>query len=89
MGVELRVLLPETTKGEALQVGERMRAAVEDQLNDSQMRWPVPVTVSIGVATYPDDGRAGEQLLLAADQALYVAKRQGRNRVIGARQVST
>lgn len=88
-GEEFGVLLPETTKGEALQVGERMRAAVEDQLNDSQMRWPVRVTVSIGVATYPDDGRAGEQLLLAADQALYVAKRQGRNRVIGARQVST
>jgi diguanylate cyclase (GGDEF)-like protein len=43
------------------------------------------VTVSIGVATFPEDGTTGEAVLTAADQAMYVAKRQGRNRVIGAR----
>jgi diguanylate cyclase (GGDEF)-like protein len=88
-GEEFGVLLPETTKSEALQVAERMRGAVEDKLNGSQMNWPGRVTVSIGVATFPEDGRAAEQLLLAADQALYIAKRQGRNRVVGARAVQS
>jgi diguanylate cyclase (GGDEF)-like protein len=45
------------------------------------------VTVSIGVGTFPEDGKSGEQVLVAADQAMYVAKRQGRNRVIGSRGV--
>jgi diguanylate cyclase (GGDEF)-like protein len=83
-GEEFAVILPETTKSEALQVGERMRAAVEERLNQGTP-WPSKVTVSIGVATYPEDGKSAEQLIYAADQAMYVAKRQGRNRVVGAR----
>lgn len=88
-GEEFAVLLPETSKTEALQVGERMRIAVEDRLNGSQTNWPSRVTISIGVSTFPEDGRTAEQVLLAADQALYIAKRQGRNRVVGARAVAT
>jgi diguanylate cyclase (GGDEF)-like protein len=84
-GEEFGVLLPETTKSEALQVGERMRQAVEERLNAGGQTWPARVTVSIGVATFPEDGRDAEQVLLAADQALYLAKRQGRNRVVGAK----
>jgi diguanylate cyclase (GGDEF)-like protein len=83
-GEEFAVLLPETTKGEALQVAERMRLAVEERINEGAP-WPTKVTVSIGVATYPEDARTTEALVLAADQAMYVAKRQGRNRVVGAR----
>lgn len=85
-GEEFAVLLPETTKSEAMQVAERMRIAVETKIN-SGPAWPIPVTVSIGVGTFPEDGKTGEQVLVAADQAMYVAKRQGRNRVIGARGV--
>jgi diguanylate cyclase (GGDEF)-like protein len=83
-GEEFAVILPETTKSEAMQVAERMRAAVEERINEGAT-WPTRVTVSIGVATYPDDGKSGELIVSAADQAMYVAKRQGRNRVIGSR----
>jgi diguanylate cyclase (GGDEF)-like protein len=86
-GEEFAVLLPETSKTEAVQVAERMRQAVESQLNGEGAKWPVRITVSIGVATFPEEGPSGEQVLVAADQAMYVAKRQGRNRVIGARGV--
>jgi diguanylate cyclase (GGDEF)-like protein len=80
-GEEFAALLPETSKTVAGQVAERMRSAVENELNGDG-RWPQKITVSIGVATYPDDGKTGEQVLEAADQALYVAKHQGRNRVV-------
>lgn len=83
-GEEFAVVLPETTRSEALQVGERMRLAVEEKINHGTP-WPVKVTVSIGVASFPEDGKTAEQIIHAADQAMYVAKRQGRNRVVGAR----
>ena len=43
---------------------------------------PQPVTVSVGVAVYPDHGLTCEAVISSADQALYLAKRQGRNRVV-------
>lgn len=84
-GEEFAVLLPETSKTEAVQVAERMRTAVEQQLNFEAGKWGQTVTVSGGIATWPEDGKTAEEVLIAADQALYVAKRQGRNRVIQAR----
>ena len=84
-GEEFAVVLPETTKGEALQVGERMRAAVDERLNPAAAPWPIRVTVSIGVASYPEDGETPADLVNAADQSMYVAKRQGRNKVVAAR----
>jgi diguanylate cyclase (GGDEF)-like protein len=84
-GEEFAVLLPETSKTEAVAVAERMRAAVEQQLNFETAKWGQTVTVSGGIATWPEDGKTAEEVLIAADQALYVAKRQGRNRVIQAR----
>ena len=80
-GEEFAALLPETSKAVAGQVAERMRYAVESELN-ADTKWPQRITVSIGVATFPDDGKSPEQVLSAADQALYVAKHQGRNRVV-------
>jgi diguanylate cyclase (GGDEF)-like protein len=84
-GEEFAVVLPETTKTEALQVGERMRAAVDERLNPPAAPWPIRVTVSIGVASYPEDGETPADLVNAADQSMYVAKRQGRNKVVAAR----
>ncbi|MBX7100942.1 MAG: diguanylate cyclase [Myxococcaceae bacterium] len=82
-GEEFAALLPETSRAEAAQVAERMRAAVEAQLTDAE--WRQKITVSIGVSVYPDDGKTPEQVLVSADQALYLAKHQGRNRVVIAR----
>ena len=41
-----------------------------------------PLTVSVGLAAFPEDGKTPEEILWAADEALYGAKRGGRNRVI-------
>jgi len=83
-GEEFTVLLPETSKTEAMYVAERMRAAVELLANENAA-WRQKVTVSLGVATFPEDGLSGADVLEAADKAMYIAKRQGRNRVVGAR----
>ncbi len=80
-GEEFAVILPETPRSEATAVAERMRNAVEQQLNNDS-RWTQKVTVSIGVSTWPENGKTPQSLLIAADQALYVAKHQGRNQVV-------
>jgi diguanylate cyclase (GGDEF)-like protein len=79
-GDEFVIMLPDTPARGALEVAERIRSAVESSpfANDSGR---VPCTVSIGVATFPRDGRTLEALLARADRALYLAKEGGRNRV--------
>lgn len=77
-GEEFCIVLPETPLEGALVKAERIRAAV------AALRWPqseLVVTLSAGVASYPDDGRDERELLAAADRALYSAKQQGKNRV--------
>lgn len=79
-GEEFCIILPETDKKGGLQVSERIRWAVD---NHSFKAYDevTNVTVSIGVATFPDDGMLMEELINNADKALYQAKRTGRNRV--------
>ncbi|MBI5746334.1 MAG: GGDEF domain-containing protein [Nitrospirae bacterium] len=76
-GEEFIVLLPETSKANALEVAEKIRIAVETQLDGR-------LTVSLGVAAFPDDATEAHALTQKADQALYRAKNTGRNRVCGA-----
>jgi diguanylate cyclase (GGDEF)-like protein len=77
-GEEFAVLLPDTSITEALEIAERVRAAVaEISLPGSD----VSVTASIGVAVFPDHASTPDRLERLADAALYLAKRQGRNRV--------
>jgi diguanylate cyclase (GGDEF)-like protein len=78
-GEEMAVIFPATEKKVAFDVAERMRRVVEGS------RFPglpegVRVTISLGVATYPQDAQAPEELVEKADQALYRAKHSGRNR---------
>jgi diguanylate cyclase (GGDEF)-like protein len=80
-GEEFAVILPETPRSEATAVAERMRSAVEERVN-ADARWTQKVTVSIGVATWPENGKTPQALLVAADQAMYSAKHQGRNQVV-------
>lgn len=79
-GEEFCVLLPETTKKLALTVAERLRRAIESKsikAFDEELR----LTVSVGIATYPEDGEDVGTLIEKADTALYKAKRKGRNAV--------
>ena len=83
-GEEFALLCPEASQG-ALALSERMRAAVADLLHSGLGR---AVTVSIGVATYPIDGRDFPELLKKADAALYMAKSQGRNICFSASKIT-
>ena len=73
-GEEFAIILPETTKAGACPVAEKLRSDVEREM-------PEGLTISIGVATYPDDAKDVEGLIDRADQCLYRAKREGKNRV--------
>jgi diguanylate cyclase (GGDEF)-like protein len=76
-GEEFAIILPDTEIAMALQIAERVRSAV------AEISFPgtdVTVTTSIGIAGYPDHATTPERLERLADSALYVAKRQGRNR---------
>jgi diguanylate cyclase len=81
-GEEFSVLLPDSSAAEAVKVAERIRAAVavhKFSLSDDNN---IGVTVSIGVSSYPDTINSIDTLLEEADNALYSAKRSGRNRVV-------
>jgi diguanylate cyclase (GGDEF)-like protein len=78
-GDEFVLVLPETPKSGAATTAERLRACVEK--HDFGPRVP-RVTVSMGVAAFPDDGPDRDTLVSAAAAALHVAKKSGRNRVV-------
>lgn len=79
-GEEFSLLLPNSGKREALRLAERIRKTVEDSRFEAGTH-RIPVTVSLGLATFPEDTRLRQDLLEQADQALYAAKKSGRNRV--------
>jgi diguanylate cyclase (GGDEF)-like protein len=77
-GEEFVALLPDTSRDGGVQLAEKLRFAVEAlEVPDLDRR----LSASFGVATLPTDAVNGEQLLRAADRALYAAKNAGRNRV--------
>jgi diguanylate cyclase (GGDEF)-like protein/PAS domain S-box-containing protein len=80
-GEELAIVLPETDLEGARDRAEHMRRAIQEtNLTHAGQTLPAP-TASFGVAVYPGDGAKPADLLKAADQALYRAKQQGRDRV--------
>lgn len=80
-GEEFSLVLPETPMAEALKVAERLRLATPQLAFGGPLR-QLRLTLSIGAATYPGGGiRNIEDLIRQADDALYLAKRNGRDRV--------
>jgi diguanylate cyclase (GGDEF)-like protein len=80
-GDEFVALLPEAPPAKALEVAERIRKTIATtplQIDGKR----VETSVSIGLASYPDDGRSIDAIQGRADRAMYAAKEQGRNRVV-------
>jgi len=73
-GDEFMILLPDTTGVKAYLIADRFRELVQNKSNPK-------VTVSIGIANYPSDGKDAQSLIEAADKALYATKQKGRNAV--------
>ncbi len=80
-GEEFTIILPQTARSEAVVIGERIREQVELARMDVGGPEEVGITVSVGVSSYPENGRSQEDLVSVADQALYRAKGEGRNLV--------
>ena len=78
-GDELVAVLPETAEAGAALVAERIRAAVSNRPFTMAGEPPIVLSVSIGIAVFPDHGADATALLGAADDALFVAKRDGRD----------
>jgi two-component system cell cycle response regulator len=82
-GEEFVIVMPETDTGVAAMVGERLRRSIAGQPFPVQQGMKLlNVTLSIGIAALNGAGDTAPALLKRADQALYRAKRDGRNRVV-------
>jgi two-component system cell cycle response regulator len=82
-GEEFAVLVPETDPEGGAHLAERLAEALRGTRFTSRIGESFSVTASFGVAAFPAAASA-EQLMLAADRALYRAKKEGKNRVIRA-----
>lgn len=81
-GEEFAIILTETDKKGAIVAAEKIRNAIEEQrFRDEDGDTTHNVTVSIGVSSYPADTKEMKDLVRMADNALYTAKREGKNRV--------
>ncbi len=79
-GEEFAVLLPQISKEDTLQTAERLRAAIAE-IPMTQISETFSITVSIGISLFKGQEVSIEELLKQADQAMYQAKKRGRNRV--------
>ncbi len=82
-GDEFVVLLPETDPSGAFVLAEKIRQGVADLAIETPTE-RIRTSLSIGVVAYPEDGRTADDLMISADRAMYLSKRRGKNRVIGA-----
>jgi diguanylate cyclase (GGDEF)-like protein len=81
-GEEFVLILPETEREGALHLAENIRRNVFDHPFPGRETQPFGrITISLGVATFPEDGTDGSSLIERADKALYAAKTGGRNKV--------
>jgi diguanylate cyclase (GGDEF)-like protein len=79
-GEEFAVLAPDCDEHGAYMLAERIRAAVHEAVSEREEA--AQLTISFGISTFPLHGQSADGLLRSADQALYAAKRLGRNRSV-------
>jgi len=84
-GDEFAVILPEARLDDAFKVAERIRKTIESKISAHSM----PVTMSLGVANWPNDGVIKDEIIGRADAALYKAKQMGHNRTCLSSEVTT
>lgn len=79
-GEEFTIILPQTEKQEALMIAERLRMDIEKHAFIHEEILPQKkLTVSIGLAVFPDDGHSPAEIISASDKKLYEAKEKGKN----------
>lgn len=81
-GEEFALVLPRTDAPDGQRVADRLREAVASSPLGGGLPEPLPVSVSVGLAVFPDDATSKGALIECADKALYAAKRTGKNRVV-------
>lgn len=81
-GEELLLILPETPLMETYKKAELIRQGVKNIRLDNEHQGSKSITISSGIASFPEHGTTESELILAADRALYQAKSQGRDQVI-------
>jgi len=81
-GEEFAVIIPDMEKDSALSVVERLRQAIEKTFKriEKKRSFP-PLTISAGLASFPNDAQKKENLIKKADETLYSAKHTGKNKV--------
>lgn len=80
-GEEFAIILPQKNTDEAFSVAERIRKEIEEYAFPQKQQLPINgLTVSIGIATFPESAKTKDELISAADAALYESKRRGKNR---------
>ncbi len=80
-GDEFVIVLPQTSAGSALNIAERIRRSVEQNVFLKKEGYSLRMTASFGVASYPESAKTKEDLLRLADEAMYRVKNQTRNGV--------
>lgn len=83
-GDEFVIVMPETDKGGASALGERIRETIASKAFATHDGVNVRITASLGLATYPDDASDASTLLDTADRAMYAGKARGRNVMVDA-----
>lgn len=81
-GDEFVALLPETDPSGAFVAAEKIRLVASEMLVEADGQ-QISTSLSIGVVSYPEDGHTADELMIAADEAMYSSKRLGKNRVVG------
>ncbi len=81
-GDEFVVILPQTPKANAINIANRTKDSVEQDSISPKQQLPSNITISIGLTSYPDDASSATELLAKADEALYIAKKKGGNKLV-------